>query len=118
MQERSEKADDAFADAPVASVAGALVKLRAIMALLSERSHDWEAQHIKPGSRHPAPFDRTAVGPLGHAPSRRRLPGHLLTCWGALPGGLLDGALLGHLLDGALLGDLLAGDRALLWRSS
>ena len=49
IKERSEKADDAFADAPVASVAGVLTKLRALEKDIVEDSgpSSWEVRHIK-----------------------------------------------------------------------
>ena len=49
IKERSETADDAFADAPVASVAGVLVKLRALGKDITEDHgpEGWQQGHVK-----------------------------------------------------------------------
>ncbi len=49
IKERSEKADDAFSDAPVTSLAGALVKLRALGKDITEDSGSaaWQMGHVK-----------------------------------------------------------------------
>ncbi len=49
IKERSETADDAFADAPVTSVAGVLVKLRALGKDITEDHgpEGWQQGHIK-----------------------------------------------------------------------
>ncbi len=49
VKERSEKADDAFADAPVTSVAGVLVKLRALGKDITEDHgpEGWQQGHVK-----------------------------------------------------------------------
>ena len=47
-EKRSKKADGAFADAPVTSVAGVLVKLRALLKdIVEDQGVSWGAQHVK-----------------------------------------------------------------------
>ncbi len=48
IKERSEKADDAFADAPVTSMAGVFTKMRALEKdLIEDQGESWAVQHVK-----------------------------------------------------------------------
>ena len=47
-EKRSKEADDAFADAPVASMAGVLTKMRALEKdLIEDQGKSWAVQHVK-----------------------------------------------------------------------